>query len=129
MLYVHLKTLTNKEKTMRNMTIERHIYAPELTKVFIRGHRLDIKQPFSGWDYDALRNNPKRLIREKHLSPLKRAGHFFTVEKVYKDENNSWLDRTLAGFGTYKDCLKIVKQLKEGLVGPADIKVKIELIG
>lgn len=114
---------------MKNMTIERHAYAPEMNRIFVRGHKMELKQPFSGWDYDALRKNPKRLIREKYLSPLKRRGHFFTVEKVYKDSENTWLNRTLAGFGTYADCLKIVKELKAGLAGPADIKIKIELIG
>lgn len=111
------------------MVIERHIYAPEMTRVFVRGHRLEIKKPFSGWDYDALRKNPKKLIREKYLSPLKRKGHFITIQKTYEDNKNAWLNRTLAGFGSYKDCLKMVKELKEGLAGPADIKIKIELIG
>ena len=100
---------------MKNLSFEVHKYAPELSKVFFHGIKLDIKLDFA---YQTLQDHKKlvRAVRDsgKFAQPKIACKRIAVIKKVYSEEKHQWLNTTKGGaFSNINTVLDVVDKMYE----------------
>ena len=115
---------------MKQVKIERHIYAPELTQVYVRGVKLPLPLHVRHKiTYCRTMADAQRVLRQV-FKPA-RVGRVAVIKKEYPDELYEWLNQSFQGYATYRDALKFAESVKQGAVleHRPIVSVKTYLIG